>query len=35
MDYVKPLGLRLALQAFTIVWLLGCAIWAIDVLWRV
>lgn len=35
MDYVKPLGVRLALQAFTIVWLLGCAIWAIDVLWRV
>ena len=35
MDYVKPVGLRLALQIFTIVWLLGCAGWAIQVLWRV
>ncbi|CAM8640085.1 SdhD Succinate dehydrogenase, hydrophobic anchor subunit [Burkholderiales bacterium] len=35
MDYVKPVGIRLALQVFTIVWLLGCSIWAIDVLWRV
>ena len=25
MDYIKPLGLRLALQIFTIVWLTGCA----------
>ena len=35
MDYVKPVGLRLALQIFTIVWLVGCAGWAIQVLWRV
>jgi succinate dehydrogenase / fumarate reductase membrane anchor subunit len=34
MDYVKPMGARLALQAATIVWLLGCAGWAIQVLWR-
>jgi len=34
MDYVKPAGLRLALQVFTIVWLLGCAGWAIQVIWR-
>ncbi|MFT7772679.1 succinate dehydrogenase, hydrophobic membrane anchor protein [Roseateles sp.] len=34
MDYVKPVGLRLALQVFSIVWLLGCAGWAIQVLWR-
>ena len=34
MDYVKPLGPRLALQAATIVWLVGCAGWAIQVLWR-
>ena len=34
MDYVKPVGLRLALQVFTIFWLLGCAGWAIQVLWR-
>jgi succinate dehydrogenase / fumarate reductase, membrane anchor subunit len=34
MDYLKPLGLRLAAQVFTIVWLLGCAGWAVQVLWR-
>ncbi len=34
MDYVKPLAIRLALQVFTIVWLVGCAGWAIQVLWR-
>ena len=35
MDYVKPVFLRLALQVFVIVWLTGCAGWAIQVLWRV
>ena len=34
MDYVKPVGMRLALQVFTIVWLVGCAGWAVQVLWR-
>lgn len=34
MDYVKPVGVRLALQVFSIVWLVGCAGWAIQVLWR-
>lgn len=34
MDYVKPVGARLTLQALSIVWLLGCAGWAIQVLWR-
>ena len=34
MDYVKPMGMRLALQIFTIAWLVGCAGWAIQVLWR-
>lgn len=34
MDYIKPVGIRLALQVFSIVWLLGCAGWAIQVLWR-
>ena len=34
MDYIKPVGARLVLQIFTIVWLLGCASWAIQVLWR-
>ncbi|MFX4717593.1 succinate dehydrogenase, hydrophobic membrane anchor protein [Acinetobacter baumannii] len=34
MDYIKPVGLRLALQVFTIVWLVSCAGWGIQVLWR-
>ena len=34
MDYVKPVGLRLVLQVFSIVWLVGCAGWAVQVLWR-
>ena len=35
MDYVKPVGIRLLGQVFVIVWLTGCAGWAIQVLWRV
>ena len=34
MDYVKPVVARLALDVATIVWLVGCAGWAIQVLWR-
>ena len=34
MDYVKPVALRLVLQVFTMVWLVGCMGWAIQVLWR-
>ena len=34
MDYIQPVGIRLALQIFTIVWLTACAGWAIQVLWR-
>jgi len=34
MDYIKPVGLRLTLQVITIVWLVGCAGWAVQVLWR-
>ena len=34
MDYIKPVGLRLALQVFTLVWLVACAGWGIQVLWR-
>ena len=35
MDYVQPVGIRLVLQIFTIVWLVGCAGWAIQVLWKI
>ena len=35
MDYVtKSVGMRLTLQVATIVWLVGCAGWAVQVLWR-
>jgi succinate dehydrogenase / fumarate reductase membrane anchor subunit len=34
MDYIKPAGIRLLLQILSIVWLVGCAGWAIQVLWR-
>lgn len=34
MDYIKPVGLRLALQVATAVWLVGCTGWAVQVLWR-
>ena len=34
MDYIKPVALRLSLQIFTIVWLLSCMGWAVQVLWR-
>ncbi|WP_175779002.1 succinate dehydrogenase, hydrophobic membrane anchor protein [Burkholderia cenocepacia] len=35
MDYVKPVGVRLLLQSLTIVWLLACAGYAAQILWRV
>lgn len=34
MDYIKPFGLRLVLHSATLVWLVGCAGWAVQVLWR-
>ena len=34
MDYIKPVSVRLALDIATIAWLVGCAGWAIQVLWR-
>ena len=34
MDYVKAVGARLTLQVATIVWMVGCAGWAIQVIWR-
>ena len=34
MDYVHALGSRLVLQVATIVWLVGCAGWAVQVIWR-
>ena len=34
MDYIKPVWLRLSMAVVTIVWLVACAGWAIQVLWR-
>ena len=35
MDYIKPVGVRLALQIFTIVWLLICGIWVFEIMWKI
>ena len=35
MDYIKPVGLRRTLQVFSIAYLVACAGWAIQVVWRV
>jgi succinate dehydrogenase / fumarate reductase membrane anchor subunit len=34
MDYIQPVALRLTLQVFTLVWVVGCCAWAVQVLWR-
>jgi succinate dehydrogenase / fumarate reductase membrane anchor subunit len=35
MDYVKPAGIRLFLQMITVLWLIGCAAYAVQILWSV
>lgn len=35
MDYIKPVWARLTLQTLTALWLLACAVWAVQILWRV
>ncbi len=35
MDYVKPMAIRLTLQVATLLWLIACAGWAVQILWRV
>ena len=35
MDYVRPMAVRLVLQVLTILWLVGCAGYAAQILWRV
>ena len=34
MDYIKPVGLRFALEAATALLLIGCGAWALQILWR-
>ena len=35
MDYVQPVGIRLTLHVLTILWLVGCFVYATKVLWGV
>jgi succinate dehydrogenase / fumarate reductase membrane anchor subunit len=35
MDYVRATGVRLSLQVLTILWLVYCTIWSVQILWRV
>jgi len=35
MDYVKSNGLRLALHAMAIAWLVACAGWSVQILWGI
>ena len=35
MDYIKPVSVRLALQIFTIIWLLICGIWVFEIMWKI
>ena len=35
MDYVRPFWARLLLQTITVVWLIACGIWSVQILWRV
>ena len=35
MDYVKPTWIRLSLQTLTVLWLVCCAVWSVQILWRV
>jgi succinate dehydrogenase / fumarate reductase membrane anchor subunit len=35
MDYVKPTAIRLTLQTLTVLWLVICAVWSVQILWRV
>ena len=35
MDYVKPAWVRLLAYVLTILWLLACAVWSVQILWRV
>jgi succinate dehydrogenase / fumarate reductase, membrane anchor subunit len=35
MDYIKPTGIRLTLQTLTVLWLVACAAYAAEILWKV
>ena len=35
MDYIKPAGLRIGLQVAVLLFLLGCTIWSVTIIWGV
>jgi len=35
MDYIKPAGLRIGLQVAVLLFLLGCTIWSVSIIWGV
>lgn len=35
MDYLKPTWVRLVAYTITLLWLAVCAVWAVQILWRV
>ncbi|MDH6155584.1 succinate dehydrogenase / fumarate reductase membrane anchor subunit [Polynucleobacter sphagniphilus] len=35
MDYIKPVSIRLTLQALTVLYLVACAAYAVQILWKV
>jgi succinate dehydrogenase / fumarate reductase, membrane anchor subunit len=35
MDYIQPVGVRLSLETITILWLIACGVWSVQILWRV
>jgi len=35
MDYIKPVSIRLTLQVLTVLYLVACAAYAVQILWKV
>ena len=35
MDYISPVWARLSLQTITVLWLIACGVWSVQILWRV
>ena len=35
MDYIQPVWVRLSLETITILWLVACGVWSVQILWRV
>ena len=35
MDYLKPASVRLFAYVLTVLWLAACAVWSVQILWRV